>query len=191
MHFGIDYGSKLAGTTVVTYDEDGALLQVSSAKKSDADAMILALAKRLMPARIYIDAPLSIPAAYRGKGTDYHYRAADKALSAMSPMFLGGLTARAMSLCQKLSQLNIPCVETYPGAYVRAHEELSKVYKKKDNGCIDSCLRVLRPLLPFEPHTDMDTLHKLDSLIAWLSGYRHLRDQATIVGSPDEGVIVY
>jgi len=66
MHFGIDYGSKLAGTTVITYDHKGQLHQVSSAKKQDADAMILAVATELEPTSIYLDGPLSLPGAYSG-----------------------------------------------------------------------------------------------------------------------------
>jgi uncharacterized protein len=49
---------------------------------------------------VCIDAPLSLPGVFTGLAgcDDYFYRASDRALRAMSPMFLGGLTARAMRL---------------------------------------------------------------------------------------------
>ena len=91
MHFGIDYGSKLAGTTVITYDIDRVLYQLQSDKKSDADKFVLNHVTDLKPDAIYLDAPLSLPKAYFGEGDDFFYRKGDKELRAMSPMFLGGL----------------------------------------------------------------------------------------------------
>ena len=37
---GIDYGSKLAGTTVICYKKEGRLQLLQSEKKSDADAFV-------------------------------------------------------------------------------------------------------------------------------------------------------
>lgn len=191
MHFGIDYGSKLAGTTVITYEADGALHQIVAAKKQDADKLILVTAERLQPSAIYLDAPLSLPAAYHGTGTDYHYRQADRELGAMSPMFLGGLTARAMKLKSEINSLKIPTYETYPGAYIRAHEVLKTRYSKKDVTCIDACLTVLQQEPPYPVAGPIVTLHQLDSTIAWLSGWRHIKGLATAVGDIDEGIIYY
>jgi predicted nuclease with RNAse H fold len=107
MHFGIDYGSKMAGTTVITYNQDNVLYQRSSVKNGDADAFILDCVTELQPGQIYIDAPLSLPLACFGKGTDFFYREADRKLKAMSPMFLGGLTARAMKLRLQLTEMEL------------------------------------------------------------------------------------
>ena len=64
MHFGIDYGSKLAGTMVITYNQNGKLYQRASKKKEDADKLIINAIAELQPSAVYIDAPLSLPAAY-------------------------------------------------------------------------------------------------------------------------------
>jgi len=191
MHFGIDYGSKLAGTTVITFDMDGELSQVASDKKQDADKIILKLAESMKPVRVYIDAPLSLPLAYYGKGDDFHYRAVDRALGAMSPMFLGGLTARAMKLKSQLQGLGIDVYETYPGAFIKNNTRLKEVYLKKEKNCIPSCISILKELIPYKLDLDIDSLHKLDSLIAWHSGYRHIRLKANEVGEANEGVIIY
>lgn len=90
MHLGIDYGSKLAGTTAICYQEGDALTIIQSEKKQDADRFINDTVESLKPEQIFIDAPLSLPAAYFGNGDDYFYRDCDRQLKAMSPMFLGG-----------------------------------------------------------------------------------------------------
>ncbi len=192
MHFGIDYGSKLAGTTVITYDSGKKLHQICSKKKEDADALILNSVKELRPTSIYIDAPLSLPLAYFGKGEDYFYRDADKELKAMSPMFLGGLTARAMRLKAEISALEIDVIETYPGALVRSIPELNEIYNKKDKSNIEALLDVLSPFLNGRQLEDLpNNLHQFDSLLAWHSGYRHQNNQAQIIGKQEEGVIVF
>ncbi|MEM9547828.1 MAG: hypothetical protein AAGA77_17730 [Bacteroidota bacterium] len=192
MHFGIDYGSKLAGTTVITYDKEKTLYQISSRKKEDADALILNAVKELKPTGVYIDAPLSLPLAYFGRGKDYFYREADKELKAMSPMFLGGLTARAMRLKSEINVLGIEVFETYPGAFIRSVPELDLIYNKKDKSNIVALLEVFRPMLKeVKLHNKPDNLHQFDSLLAWYSGYRHKNDQAQKIGNQEEGVIVF
>jgi len=191
MHFGIDYGSKLAGTTVITYASDEKLYQLCSEKKQDADKMILSAAVEHKPKAIYLDAPLSLPGAYYGKGTSFHYRVADKELGAMSPMFLGGLTARAMSLAAQLRAKDIIVYETYPGAFIRSHDKLQEVYSKKDKNCIPTCFAVLEPMFSQNLENKLSTLHQLDSLVAWVSGQRHTHGNASIVGDAKEGLIIY
>jgi len=192
MHFGIDYGSKLAGTSVVTWDEGDALRQVSSAKKKDADKMILDLADRLRPKVIYLDAPLSLPKAYFGHGEDYFYRACDRSLKAMSPMFLAGLTARAMKLKHQLDKLGIQTIETYPGALIRSIPQLDEVYSKKDRAVVSQLFDRVKTILEgYHIQKSPTTLHQIDSLVAWYSGYRHKEGMAVIIGEEDEGLIVY
>lgn len=192
MHFGIDYGSKLAGTTVVTWDDGDTLHQRLSTKKQDADQMILDSVSELQPQSIFIDAPLSLPAAYFGLGDDYHYRAVDRLVGAMSPMFLGGLTARAMKLKSQIQLQGISVYETYPSAYVRHHESIKKIYSKKDKACIDMVCPVLLDMIP---HMCLAappaSLHALDSLITWISGWRYTCGKARVLGDVAEGVIIY
>ena len=192
MHFGIDYGSKMAGTTVITYEEDDHLLQISSSKKQDADAMIIDAAKQLQPTAIFIDAPLSLPNAYFGKGDDYFYRKADRVLKAMSPMFLGGLTARAMKLTAELRSSKIEVFETYPGALIRSNLALSEVYSKKGKDHIPEMMQSLQSYLgKYHVPVSPENIHQFDSLLTWYSGYRHLTGTSVIIGDKEEGVIVY
>ena len=192
MHFGIDYGSKLAGTTVITYEENGVLYQRSSDKKQDADQMILSSVRELKPGRVFIDAPLSLPAAYFDKGENYFYRKADIDLKAMSPMFLGGLTARAMHLKKQMEEEGIDVFETYPGALVRATPELKSRYNKKDKTTIPE---VLTCLLKMQSSLKLDIMpsnyHEIDSLLAWYSGYRHAKGTSRRVGDIKEGLIIF
>ena len=97
-HVGIDFGARSAGNTVVCVREKGLFRFHRSAKDSDGDAWLRSLIDELRPAAIYIDAPLSLPGVYTGRGHDHFFRAADRQAGGMSPMFLGGLTARAMAL---------------------------------------------------------------------------------------------
>ena len=100
MHIGIDYGAKLAGTTAICFEQSGQLKIWQSEKKKDADKFVQESIKQLQPTTVFIDAPLSLPLAYFGEGENYFYRECDKILKGMSPMFLGGLTARAMRLAK-------------------------------------------------------------------------------------------
>ena len=119
MHFGIDYGSKLAGTTVICFDENEKLNFRQSEKKQDADAFLEKLISEKQPDSVFIDAPLSLPNAYFGKGEDYFYRKCDREVGGMSPMFLGGLTARAIKLKSKSETPECPFYEIYPAQLVR------------------------------------------------------------------------
>jgi predicted nuclease with RNAse H fold len=117
---GIDYGSKLAGTTAVAWLDTvtQAIAITCSLKGKDADVFLYDCLVKLNPACVFIDAPLSLPGVYSlgGAYTDHFFRQADKQLQAMSPMFLGGLTARAIKLKKELNAISVPVFETYPAA---------------------------------------------------------------------------
>ncbi len=98
---GIDFGAKTAGTTVICQQEGGFFRFHRCEKGDDADAWLDERVSMFAPSAIYIDAPLSLPGAYFGKGQDYFYRSADRLAGGMSPMFLGGLTARAIRLAER------------------------------------------------------------------------------------------
>ena len=128
---GVDYGAKNAGTTCLCYNKGQEIYYVQSIKNRDADVFLYEHLLRLQPAVSGIDAPLSIPAIYTGTGEDYFYRQADKEVQAMSPMFLGGLTARAIKLSDNLELKGIKCIETYPAGLAKELKLDMEKYKKK------------------------------------------------------------
>jgi len=185
---GIDYGSKMAGTTAIVYEENQQLCVLQSAKKKSADEFILETINRVCPGleAVYLDAPLSLPNAYYGKGDDFMYRSVDRQLGAMSPMFLGGLTARAMRLKSDLNAKDISVFETYPAKVESA--ELGFTTPKKaqwDDGKIHSLLEN-EGLSCF----NISNRHQYDAFWAWWSGFRHRNQKAETIGDPKEGIIV-
>jgi predicted nuclease with RNAse H fold len=190
---GIDYGSKLAGTTVLSllpWPVSLPVRRVQSAKGQDADTLILDTIQ-LLEGRclIGLDAPLSLPGVYRGLPgcSNYFYREADRSCSAMSPMFLGGLTARAMQLSATLSEAGHPMYEVYPGALAR-HLELEHYQKKAKPDPLPRCTSGLAALLPFQSPVP-ENWHQLDSLLALWSAWRILNKEAISFGWKEEGEI--
>jgi predicted nuclease with RNAse H fold len=103
---GIDYGTKLSGNTALTYQDNTGIQVLQCPKNTDADQWIITQVTHLNLEIIYLDAPLSLPGGFLGYNDQFHYRASDLELGAMSPMFLGGLTARAISLTKRLEKQN-------------------------------------------------------------------------------------
>lgn len=190
MIIGIDYGAKLAGTTVIAWAQKHVLYFTSSAKGQDADAFITSWALKHRPQKVFIDAPLSLPGKYSGLADcdDYFYRLADKQLQAMSPMFLGGLTARAMQLAAHLQAEGIDVQETYP-AYLSKLLALNELGYKKGKSNIGGVAQALATQLSCAI-PDLPDWHHIDAALAWLSGLRHHRGDARTFGGVEEGVIV-
>ncbi|MEY4929608.1 MAG: hypothetical protein RI909_332 [Bacteroidota bacterium] len=186
---GIDFGAKLAGTTAMTTLRDSKFQIRDCQKGDDADAWIVEQVATQKIDIVFLDAPLSLPPAYfNDHSTEFFYRKADAALGAMSPMFLGGLTARAMKLKRLLTAKNVIVFETYPAALVREWFPETKSYKKDLRGFRKELLVTTKKLdLPTPP--SFKTFHQVDSLLAWISGYRHLTQQSLIYGSEEEGAI--
>lgn len=190
---GIDYGSKLSGTTAIVYRENNHLISRISAKKQDADQWLSEKVEQLKPEAICIDAPLSLPGVYRYPEDydDYFYRKADRELKAMSPMFLGGLTARAIRLSNQWKSKGILVCESYPGGLARKLLAEALQYKKGKTQ-IPAVLEELRKHLPaglqFEKQ-DFQNWHQVDALLAWLVGYRIHTGVANCFGSETEGMI--
>lgn len=190
---GIDYGSKLAGTTAIASLFGREVRLVQSKKQADADEMIANWAQEKRPHTIYLDAPLSLPGCYLNLSgcDDFFYRKADRALGAMSPMFLGGLTARAMRLRKQLEGQGIRCVEVYPAALVKEMGWPKERYKKKGistEGLVHKILDEQQWTLVGS--TSAISWHQADALLALLSGYRHQRGAHLTYGMADEGFIV-
>jgi predicted nuclease with RNAse H fold len=186
--WGIDYGSKLAGTTVIA-SYDGGYIGLASAKKGeDADAFLLAQLLDHPPGKIFLDAPLSLPGVYTQpeRYTDHFYRQADRELGAMSPMFLGGLTARAMRLASLLRQQDFQVWETYPAALARLLGLKEKGYKTSQEAlvsCTDLLSKHLNISFPTPQHW-----HQADALLALASGIRQQQGIGQCIGG-EEGQI--
>lgn len=190
---GIDYGGKMAGTTVIAHLTEQEIKLWSSVKKKDADAFIMDWAEEKQPDVIFIDAPLSLPAVYRHPDAfdDYFYRKADRELKAMSPLFLGGLTARAMRLKRQLESLHVETLEIYPSQLARHYDLKPLGYKKKKEN-IPLVLEKITPLLaPFNwAVEEVNSWHHLDALLALISGIRYVKKEHLVFGDPDEGIII-
>ena len=184
---GIDYGSKLAGTTVIAFLENNEVTLLQSEKKKSADAFILEQIKVLGPKLIALDAPLSLPGVYRGISdfSNYHYRKADAELKAMSPMFLGGLTARAMELKSQLNALGIEVLETYPKA--QAAELELQDYKRSPDLLILHKIKIEKATGWRIPSPQNQ--HQLDAVLALVGAHRYARGTSKAIGDKAEGLI--
>ena len=190
---GIDFGSKLAGTTVVALGEPDACPELfSCAPKKDADRFLKDLLLREQPEAVFIDAPLSLPGVYRfpDRYADYFFREADRVLRAMSPMFLGGLTARAIQLKDLLAKEGIFVLETYPG-YLAEVLGLKALGYKGSRDQIAPVQEALQSAFPsLAPLPPCRNWHEIDALRALCSGLRRTKGQHLEFGLPEEGMIL-
>lgn len=189
---GIDYGSKLAGTTVIAWSLNRQDIFFAESKKGrDADAFLLDEITGLEPAGIYIDAPLSLPGVYKNLSgyENYFYRDADRELQAMSPLFLGGLTARAMQLAARLAVDNIRCTEVYPAALARDLGLKTKGYKKEKDSFF-ALLAFLCQNYRLKLPADLpSSWHHFDALLALITGLRVEQQLVKVYGNAAEGFI--
>jgi predicted nuclease with RNAse H fold len=194
---GIDFGAKLAGTTVGCVRVGATIEYERCAKGEDADRFVEELVKRWSPTLVGIDAPLSLPTVYRRRerdGTgDYFYRAADRALGAMSPLFLGGLSARAMRLRDRLDGQGIEVIEVYPAALVRQLGDtmggLSKAECGSDRGKLASAVAAIARWGELVTPREPATWHDVDSFLALVTVSRFQAGRAHAYGDPEEGLI--
>jgi predicted nuclease with RNAse H fold len=191
---GVDYGSKTAGTTAVVLGdtETRRLTLHGSLSGQDADAFLLQIVKSHRPQVLCIDAPLSLPGVYtRLPGcNDYFYRQADKQLQAMSPMFLGGLTARAMRLTAQLTDLGTAVYETYPAAQARRLGLAALGYKTKAEAIAPVVAQIKVELPEWDTGLmQCRTWHHVDALLAWLGAWRLETQSAERYGDEAEGLI--
>ena len=186
---GVDFGAKLAGTTAITWNSGNEIITRLCPKGIDADNWLEDQIAEIGVSLICIDAPLSLPAAYFGNGSDFSYREADRQLKAMSPMFLEGLTSRAMKFASSAAARQLDVLEVYPAALVRHLPELHANYQKKERETIQPFLTVLQSLLPCQVNSKPTTYHEIDSILCWFSGYRYQLGLALPNGNPDEGII--
>lgn len=182
MFIGADYGSKRAGTTAIAYYEDGQIHVLQSIKGEDADKFIRNYLQALNADFLFLDAPLSIPLGLYLDNEEVFYRQADRQLQAMSPMFMGGLTSRAILLRKQLIKKGVRVYEVYPKALVQ-ELKMDKHYKKD----LAAFLEVLQEHCP--PLPEIRNWHQTDACLAWLSGFRFTQGDATSYGNEQEGMV--
>lgn len=191
---GVDLGNKLAGTTVICFlNEQGLPEWRQSLKNKDADAFLQKALTELDLRALFLDAPLSLPGVYRfGKPyEDYFYRQGDRMVKAMSPMFLAGLTARAIRLKDQLeASLPLSVMEAYPKAMAEKLE-LQEVDYKGSKAAITEVTRAICNAAGLQPPSDrLPDWHHVDALLALLTGIRWCHDAHEVLGDPEEGAII-
>jgi len=190
---GIDYGAKLAGTTAAAMVKNNQLQVWQSARGQDADDFLLKLIQTERPKVVFIDAPLTLPKVYSQlpytSDADFFYRAADREVQAMSPMFIGGLTARAIKLRTIVAEQGVAMLETYPAQLAHLLLPNEKGYKK-DLATMPVIAQLLQDHINYTFAQTPTDWHQFDALLAWFSGYRHLNGQAILYGDAHEGQII-
>ena len=191
---GIDFGSKLAGTTAIAFyaPQTGQIEFLQSTKGQDADEFLLEHFSAYPWTVAFLDAPLSLPGVYgnRGKGGDYFLREADRQANAMSPMFLGGLTARAMRIKAHLKQMQVKTIEVYPGKLARLLGLTVQHYKKKEGSLIELTKQVQEAVPCPVDWNGLDNWHAFDALLAYTTGWRYMNGHHQVFGDPEEGQII-
>lgn len=191
---GIDFGSRTAGTTVIAWYQDAVtpIRFNHSLPGSDADNLILELLEMTEGRhQIFIDAPLSLPLAYKSdkEGDDFFFRNSDRELRAMSPMFLGGLTARAIALSKKIEQEGHIITEVYPSGFAKTLNLEELGYKKAIKN-ISTVTRFLTEKFNLKLNVNqIDDWHHVDALLCVIIGIRKTRNEAKAFGIEEEGLI--
>lgn len=185
--WGVDFGAKLAGTTVIaSINEKHEVQFTQSERKRDADRFLREEVQRQGPQMIFIDAPLSLPLACREthphEPGDFFYRACDREIKAMSPLFLGGLTARAMNFASHCAQDRISVRETYPAGLARLMNWPDRPLQIVADW-LQSEFRINLSVAPANPH-------QFDALLALISGLRFSSGVATTLGDEKEGLVI-
>jgi uncharacterized protein len=165
IHFGIDFGAKMAGTTAIAFNTEGRIYIMQSQKNRDAEKFIEDAIHQYKPERIFLDAPLSLPMIYSnsGKGVDYFYRQCDKLVNAMSPMYLGGLTARAMKLAAGWRRNNMSVFESYPKKVKQLLLPGDDIYKESKDK-IGNLMKTLNPFIkPYKVDLMPQNWHQVDA----------------------------
>lgn len=186
---GIDYGALKSGNTSIAHYDGRKISFYKSERNKSSDNFILDFVENNKEiSKIFMDAPLSIPGVYKNlpNKNDYFYRDADRELQAMSPMFLGGLTARAMKLKKFLENQSINVYEVYPKAVANAMGLIDYKKMQKAEVIYSVSEKIQESIIVDETEND----HELDSLLAWFSGYRYLKGNATLFGDKEEGQII-
>ena len=189
---GVDYGSKTSGLTALAYTADNRnIIFEQCSKGKDADQWLLGRIKVLGKSVLALDAPLSLPGVYRNIPgcNNYHYRQCDLETKAMSPMFLGGLTARAMSLHAECVKINVDCHEVYPKA-ISESLAFDPMHYKKDVQFLEGFTERVCDAMNVKCSTP-ENWHQFDALLAFYAGWKILNKTAEKRGVKSEGIIYF
>ena len=190
LFWGIDFGAKLSGTTVLASLKEGLVNIQQCPVRNNSSIWLSENYKNVLvkPRIIGIDAPLSLPAGYFGEG-DLHYRLADRQLKAMSPMFIGGLTARAIEWSRKVGST---CIEVYPSGIADQWLEKGRRRRKADFQLFfkDHFIPKWKSLTGRDFSGPGPTnIHQLDALLALYIALSFDKGEATAYGQEEEGLI--
>lgn len=190
---GIDLGKKLAGTTALCYlDDNHKPCWEAADKNQDADHFIINRLGALMPKAVFLDAPLSLPGIYRFglPYDDYFYRTADRVMKAMSPMFLAGLTARAIRLKDNLAaKIGCAVYEAYPKGMANKLSLHEHDYKGSKASISQITAFILSETGCKTPDVLPRDWHQVDALLALTTGLRRSANCHERHGDPEEGYI--
>lgn len=190
---GIDFGSKRSGLTAAAALIEGRIHIYQCSKGADADQWLKDVISRLQPSVVGIDAPLSLPGVYTNTNecSNYHYRMCDIEAGAMSPMFIGGLTARAMAFKHWISQnFQSEIIEVYPKLTAQKIS-LSTKYKK-DKDYLGEAQSILVRAFGGDKRLDTtDNWHQFDAALALLSTLSYAQGKAQKIGLEVEGLIYF
>lgn len=195
---GIDFGAQLAGTTAIACLRNNEILIEQNKRGRSSDSFVeeyfSALKER--PGLISVDAPLSLPQVYSYSNFrtysdgDFHFRECDRVLGAMSPMFLGGLTARAMEFAAKMKDQGWLVHETYPKAVAQELKVFNAAYKRsKKKEDVEEIARDVANAYNLTLVDVPENWNQLDAVLAVVAGLRFMNSEARKVGDPDEGMI--
>ena len=191
---GVDYGSKTSGFTCVAFLVDDTVQLHQAAKNKDADQWLKGLFEKYQPLLVGIDAPLSLPGALNGlKGfSNYHFRSADIKSRAMSPMFLGGLTARAIELGHWVQKsISSNAIEVYPKLAAEGIRLDMKRYKKDKTYLLEADALLSNHVSWSMDELELSNWHQFDALLALYSAERFHQDRASCFGEKEEGFIYF
>ena len=188
---GVDYGAKLSGNTAVAILKKGKVELFKTKVNENADDFIVEVLTKHQVKMVFIDAPLSLPISYQGikeeTVPEFFYRQCDKETGAMSPLFLGGLTARAIALKYLLNQKGIEVYETYP-SYLCRLLNIERV--KTTDGVFEMFHRIKNELNGLFGNIEPQTIHEIDALLALYSAIRFCQQQHVVLGDASEGEIL-
>lgn len=184
--WGIDFGARRSGNTVIANAVEGRVVFYQVEKGADTDAWMEELVEELEPQLIAIDAPLSLPLGWCGGEGDLFYRECDSELKAMSPLFLGGLTGRAVKFARQLKSLKVSVIEAYPKGFVNHLLQGVCPHSARD---VRQILAQLPEGVELELEENPTNDHQMDALMALVVAIRYEAGMANGYGKRDEGLI--
>lgn len=184
--WGVDYGAKKSGNTAVAISNGFKISIYQAEKGADSDRWLNKLLVKYPPYFVAIDAPLSLPKAWCGGNGDLFYRKCDSALKAMSPLFLGGLTARAVQFKRSLEEKKTEVIECYPKGFV---QKILDGYYPKAGEILDETLQKLSKEHQLIFSQIPTNEHQIDATLSLIMAIRYQKGLAQAFGEEREGLI--